>query len=385
MPSARPHALRRRLVLLLVAVLCLVGSGVELPVSGRAPGTARAAADTGGAATYDRSVRSGECALLGRVHSRGLGCARSSCVRGAVPWRKVSGAEACALAGQPKGYGFATTVPVGRCLALHRRWISSVNYCASQPDRSVAVLTHAPQCTRPASVYVTLSEVEGHYDECLTPARAASLSVLAAARGASLADEVTLRSRTQCADRPAHAWAAGRCGPESSGRRPAGGGVLLVGDSVGWRGSDELARLQPRLAVDSEPARRPNELGARLDAYRARHGQPSGLIVELGTNPAPGLRRRDLAATLRTLPAATPVLFVVPYVEAPGHHGAPTAPTWRFGGWMRSLAAGREHGCVADWPAYVRTHPGLLQDGIHVRNADEIDWARWLSRQWQRC
>ena len=80
---------------------------------------------------------------------------------------------------------------------------------------------------------------------------------------------------------------------------PGSGGVLLVGDSVSWRGSDELARLRPELTVDAEPARRPTELAARLDAFRAKHGQPAGLVVELGTNPAPGFRRRDLAAARR--------------------------------------------------------------------------------------
>jgi hypothetical protein len=233
-------------------------------------------------------------------------------------------------------------------------------------------------------VYVTLSEVEGHYDECLTPARVEGLSRLATTRGSTLADEVSLRSRIQCADRPGHGYVDGRC-TRQPGRRPSGGGVLMVGDSVTWRGSDELVRLRPGLTIDGEPARRPTELAARLDAYRARHGQPAGLIIELGTNPAPNFRGRDLAATVRTLPAATTVMFVLPYVEVGGEPGVASSPTRRFGGWMRSLAASREPSCVADWPAYVRSHPGLLQDGIHTRTVAEIDWARWISEQWERC
>jgi hypothetical protein len=383
MSQARQHAFRR-VALLLVALACLVGSEVALPVSDLAPGTATAAADTGSPTTYDRSVRSGDCALLGRLFAPGLGCARARCVAGAEPWRKFSGAEACALAGQPQGFGFVSTVPVGRCRALHRHWIAAVNYCASQPDRSLAVLHDAPQCTGPTSVYVTLSEVEGRYDECLTPARVEELSLLAATRGSTLADEVTLRSPVQCADRPAHAYVDGLC-TRQPGRRPSGGGVLMVGDSVTWRGSDELARLWPELTVDGQPARRPTELAARLDAYRDRNGQPSGLVIELGTNAAPNLRGRDLAATVRTLPAATAVMFVLPYVEVDGEPGVTSLPTRRFAGWMRSLAAFREHSCVADWPAYVRSHPGLLQDGIHTRNVAEIDWAGWISEQWERC
>ena len=88
-----------------------------------------------------------------------------------MPWRKVAGAEACALVGQPKGFGFAATVDVRHCQDLHRRWIAAVNYCASQPDRSLAAVRDAPQCASPASIYVTLSETEGRYDECLTTAR----------------------------------------------------------------------------------------------------------------------------------------------------------------------------------------------------------------------
>jgi hypothetical protein len=227
-------------------------------------------------------------------------------------------------------------------------------------------------------VYVTLAETQGFYDECLTPERVEELTASAAARGATLAAEVALHSAVQCPDRPGGVFVDGLC-TRPPGHRPTGGGVLLVGDSVAWRGSDEVARLRPGLIVDGEPARRPTELATRLDAFRARRGQPTGLVVELGTNPAPGYGRRDLAAAVRTLPAATPVLFVLPYVEVGG-----PGPS-RFAGWMRSLADTRRHTCVADWPAYVRAHPGLLQDGIHPRNAAEGDWARWLSRQWARC
>jgi hypothetical protein len=49
---------------------------------------------------------------------------------------------------------------------------------------------------------------------------------------------------------------------------------------------------------------------------------------------------------------------------------------------MRSVAAARDHTYVADWPAYVRAHPGLLQDGIHPYHQDEGQWARWLLQRW---
>ena len=362
MSVARPHALRRRLAVLVLVVVTVTAAEVSLPESNLAPGAAIAVAGSG--SSYDRSLHVGECALLGRAYATGLGCARDRCVEGAVPWRKVAGAEACALAGQPRGFGYAAIVDMRHCQALQRRWIAAVNYCASQPDRSLASVRDAPQCAPPASVYVTLSEIEGRYDECLTLARTAALSRQAAAHGTTLAAELGARQR-----RSEH----------------TSGGVLMVGDSVTWRGNDELARLLPALTVDAVPARRPTELAARLQAFRSQHGQPTGLVVELGTNPAAGFGRGDLAAAVGGLPTRTPVLLVLPYVEVSSDPVIVSSWSLRFEGWMRSIAAGRSDTCVADWPAYVRLHPGLLQDGIHPRNDAEAEWARWILAQWARC
>ena len=384
MPNAPRYALRRRLAVLLLGVLVLLGGEVTLPTSSVAPGAVTAQAVTGSPQDYDRSLRAAECALLGRVHVTGLGCARDRCVAGAVSWRRVRGAEACALTGQPRGYAFAATVEVRRCRALHRRWIAPVNYCAAQPDRSLALVVGAPQCLPPATVYVTLSEDEAHADECLTKARATRLARLAAAHDTSLAAEVALRSPTQCRYRPGHAYLAGRCTPVRA-RRRVGSRVLMVGDSVTWRGSDELTRLRPGFTLDGEPGRRPSELASRLAVFEARHGTPAGLIVELGTNSSPGFDRAMLAAVVGSLPERTQVMFVLPYLAVDSDPTVPALPTQRFGGWMRSLAAARRLSCVADWPAYVRSHPGLLQDGIHTRRAAEGEWARWISAQWERC
>jgi hypothetical protein len=362
MPFVRPRALRRRLAVLALGVVTVIAAEVSLPVTSLAPGTATAAADSG--STFDRTLRAGECALLGRAYSTGLGCARNQCVEGAVPWRKVAGAEACALVGQPKGFGYAATVDVRHCKDLHRRWIAPVNYCASQPDRSLAAVRDAPQCAGPARIYVTLSETAGRYDECLTTARVAELSRQAAAHGTTLSAEVAARQLET---------------------EPGSDGVLLVGDSVSWRGNDELARLRPELTVDGEPARRPTELAARIAAFRTQHGDPAGLVVELGTNSAPGFKRRDLAAAVRSLPAETTVMLVLPYVEVSDDPAVVSSWTQQFDGWMRSVAAGRSRTCLADWPAYVRSHPGVLQDGIHPRNDAEPAWARWVLALWSRC
>ena len=150
MPVVRSRALRRRLAVLVLGVLTVIAAEVAIPVSDLAPGTATAVADSG--STYDRTLRAGECALLGRAYATGLGCARDRCVEGAMPWRKVAGAEACALAGQPKGFGYAATVDARSCEGLHRRWIAAVNYCARSPTaRSRPSETPRSAPARPAS------------------------------------------------------------------------------------------------------------------------------------------------------------------------------------------------------------------------------------------
>ena len=362
MPFVRPRALRRRLAVLLLALVTVIGGGVSIPVTHLAPGTASAVA--AGRADYDKSVGASDCALLGRAYSRALGCARDACVPDAVLWRKVPGAEACALPGQPRGYGYAATVDAHRCGELHRHWIAAVNYCASEPDRSRAMVVGAPQCARGASVYVTLAEKPGHYDECVNRGQAAALVHRAAANGTTPAEELA-RDQRHADDGPA--------------------GVLAVGDSVTWRGGDELIDLWPELAVDGEPARRPTELATRIRAYEAHHGAPTGLVVELGSNPAPGYGRADLSRAVADVPADVPVLLVLPYAEVAGSPAALSTWSRRFDGWMRSVAAGRPHTCVADWPAYVERHAGLLQDGLHVRNDAEGEWAQWLVDQWAAC
>ena len=68
-------------------------------------------------------------------------------------------------------------------------------------------------------------------------------------------------------------------------------------------------------------------------------------------------------------------MLVLPYVEVSSDPVVVSSWSQQFDGWMRSVAADRPHTCVADWPAYVRSHPGLLQDGTHPRNDAEAGWA----------
>ncbi len=336
-----------------------------------------AATSSSGADAYDRSLSSKECALVGRVHTSGLGCSRTDCVAGARRYRKTYGAEACQLRGQGS-YGFISTIDYRRCAALGRRWLADVNYCASYPDRSATAVYDAPQCAAPRTVYLLMTEADGYYDECVTPDRARELVAYARGSGADLATEAALRSSVQCDYRPATSFVDGTCvkDPDSV---PAQGGVLLIGDSMTWRGTDELGRLRPGFTIDGEPARRLGVLRTQLNIYRSGNGEPTGFILELGTVPTPeSFTKRDLAKIIGSLPRSTRVMFVLPYSEF-------GSSPLRIAGWLRAMERDRGNSCLADWPAFVRSHPDALQDGIHVKKEFEDDWARWMSHQWSRC
>jgi hypothetical protein len=367
--------LLRRGAVAVVASLCLLSPGL-LATNAPASGASSSA--------YDRSVSSSDCDLLGRVHSPGKGCARTQCVRGAKLYRKVFGAEACQLRNQGE-YGFVSTIDYRRCAAIGRRWIPQVNFCASYPDRSVTAVYDAPQCVGTRSVYVNLTEADGYYDECLTPQRVRELSLLAEIEGSDLTSEASERSSIQCSYRPEHAYVNGKCVPDP-GSRPATGGVLMIGDSLTWRGTDELGRMRSAFELDGEPARKLSSLEAQLDYYRSGHGQPSGFILELGTVPPPrSFGKSDLARIIRSLPSSTDVMFVLPYAQITTDPVRVSPNTVRVSGWMKALARSRNKSCTADWSAYVRTHPGVLQDGVHVKKQYEDEWASWVAHQWAHC
>ena len=370
----------RRLPVALVTLLCLAAPGAAAQgLTGEST-----AAGTGGTAGYDHSIDESDCTLLGREFVKHRGCSRTKCFKGAVSWRRTFGAEACTLRGAPQGYGFASTVDVRQCRALNRRWISQVNYCASQPDRSLGAVFNAPQCTGGATIYVNLAETEGSYDECLTTARAAELVQLTVRDGSTFEAEVSLRSSTQCSYRPGHVFVNDACVADPN-FVPSLGGVVMIGDSLTWRGSDELGRLRPSFTLDGEPTRPPTELASRLAFFRSGHGEPDGLIIELGTVPARRFGRHDLVKAVRSLPRRTRIMLVLPHHELKSDPMVVTPQSKKVDGWMRDLARSRRNTCVADWPAYVRSHLGILQDGVHTKHAAEGRWAHWISWQWGHC
>jgi len=363
----------RRSVVVALTALCLA-----LPAY---LGVTSSASAAGGSAGYDRTLSAGNCDLLGRVYVKGAGCSRTKCLDGKL-WRKVYGAEACQLNGQGD-YGFVSTIDFRTCAALGRRWIRQVNFCASYPDRSVTAVYDAPQCVGARSVYVRNTEADGYFDECLTPARVDELAEFARSSGTSLTAEASLRSSIQCAERPATSYVDGRCVADP-GSVPAKGGVLMVGDSLTWRGTDELGKKRRTFTLDGEPARRISELQGRIDYYVSGHGQPTGLIIALGAVPPPaGYGKSDLARTVKSVPRSTKIMFVMPYAALPSGKTSPR--TTKIGTWMRGIAKSRGKACTADWPRFVLSHRGLLQDGVHVKIPQEKLWANFISDQWGRC
>ena len=53
-------------------------------------------------------------------------------------------------------------------------------------------------------------------------------------------------------------------------------------------------------------------------------------------------------------------MLVLPHYELSSDPVVVTPQSRKVDGWMRDLARSRRKTCVADWPAYVRSHPGIL-------------------------
>ena len=206
---------------------------------------------------------------------------------------------------------------------------------------------------------------------------------IARSSGSDLTAEASLRSSIQCDYRPATTYVDGRC-VSDPGSVPAKGGTLMVGDSLTWRGTDELARLQGRLTIDGEPARQISELQGRLDYYVSGAGQPDRTDRRARRRPAarrlrevgPGPDDQERAALHEGhVRHAVRRAAERQHLTADHHDRLLDA----------AIAKARGRACVADWPSFVRSRPGLIQDGVHVKNTQERTWAKFISQQWGRC
>ena len=336
-------------------------------------------------ASVDKRLSQGQCALTGRVWIAGRGCSRHHCIPGATMFKEGHDAELCQLSGRT-GAEFARPINSRRCADLGRVWIGAINSCASNPNRARYVVPNAPQCAGAATIYVNHGEEEGRYDECLTPGRAAALERLARRKHESLNEVALDRNRFNCSYRAGWVMDDGVCvkreGPVPASQR---GGFYMVGDSVSWRADNELYAREPGWILDLRPGRRLDELPGRLKWFRANHDNPDQLIVQLGTNRRQGFNEDDFRDTMASLPATTPVMFLLPYRKFQGDNAGPVHATKKYGRWMRDLAAGRPLTCLADWPSVAASHLSNLVDGEHPDAAHEGWYARYVVRAWDDC
>lgn len=330
----------------------------------------------------DPRIDPASCTLLGRTWTP-AGCSRIVCLTGDEYAKSGANAETCRIGGR-RGASYGVEVDFRQCQALRRRWIDLLNYCASDPHRDEVVVPDAPQCRAPFTSYVLLTEQPGGYDECLRPARVDELEALARASGRDLAAVVAERSVTQCRWRPGRDLIGGVCRETSTPPRPAvRDNVAVIGDSITWRGTDELATLQPDWVIDGSSGRQIDALDERLDAYRAAYGEPGGIVLALGTNAKGGWTEEQFAASVARVPASTPILLVTPFRQ-PGSTGRPVLMD-SYAGWFSRLAEQRPRTCLADWRTDVTRDAQLLVDGVHPTTVGEIYWAELIDNAWGDC
>ena len=64
--------------------------------------------------------------------------------------------------------------------------------------------------------------------------------------------------------------------------------------------------------------------------FRANHGDPDQVVIQLGTNRRKGFNEGDFRDTMLSLPASTPVLFLLPYRKFKGDNAGPVAATKKY-------------------------------------------------------
>lgn len=368
-PSPRPPV--GVVAVLLAAILAGLLIATTSSAATTTPAARRVAAASSGP---DPQLRRLDCALMGRRSVAG-GCSRTRCRVPGETIRRSPNAETCLVGGRA-GAAYGTEIDVRTCASLHRRWVAPVNFCASNPHRDIRIVERARQCVPPFTTYVVTSdttggratrrEIEGSYDVCVRPQVARRLERQAKRTGVGL----------------------GRLAVEATAAQQQllpGPRVLMVGDSLTRRGSDELARLRPDWLLDGASGRNLRDLGSRLRRFETEHGTPTGLVIALGTNPARGYDETDLLTLVDQLSPATPVMVVTPYRRPRLNLPAQVRKVDRAAEQLRQLAATRPATCVADWRGVARADPDVLVDGTHQTRPEERRWARLVSRSWGSC
>ena len=256
-----------------------------------------------------------------------------------MPWRKTYGAEACTLQGSAEGLrlrrdrrrpavpGAAPALDLaGELLRVRARPV------AGSPVQRAAVRRRGDRLREPLGDRGVLRRVHHAWTVPIELVERSAVDHL------TLEEEVSLRSSTQCPYRPGHVFVDDTCVADPT-FASAGGGVVMIGDSLTWRGSDELGRLRPTFTLDGEPARPPTELASRLAFFRSGHGEPDGLIIELGTVPAKSVRPRRPGRTWSgACRARRRSCWSCPTTSSTATRVVVTPQSKRVDGWMRDLA-----------------------------------------------
>jgi hypothetical protein len=154
--------------------------------------------------------------------------------------------------------------------------------------------------------------------------------------------------------------------------------TLVIGDSLTYRATDQLAALHPDWMIDGVPGRGLTALIPVLKKHLAADGAPETLVIALGTNSLPGNNGDVYADAVALVPASTRVVFVTLYRD-PVIYGAETADRMRaLSHVMSEVAADRPGSVVAWWRSLVVQHPELLVDGVHQTDPD--GYAAWVAQ-----
>ncbi|NYG56765.1 SGNH/GDSL hydrolase family protein [Nocardioides perillae] len=164
--------------------------------------------------------------------------------------------------------------------------------------------------------------------------------------------------------------------------------VLVLGDSLTWRGRSELAAAHPSWTIDGVRGRSVLELPWLLRAH-LRSSTPDAVVVALGTNTARRWTKDSYRRAAALVPRGVPLVFVTPYrdprADTTRNARVKAERATRYATWMRELAREGGRRCVADWRALAAQHRWLLIDGVHQTPPAEQTWARVVGDAVARC
>jgi lysophospholipase L1-like esterase len=197
------------------------------------------------------------------------------------------------------------------------------------------------------------------------------LAIVAPALLASLAVLVWLGTGTHVkrSDAATNTEAAARAptrAPDAGAPSRGSGPPLLIGASV-MLGSQEALhdRLGWRAVVDAEVGRNPDDVAARLEAYRASDALPSRVVVQMGENGP--IRDEDMARVRAALEGVDRVVLL--NVKVPR--------SWQDDVNARLAAADADwpEAVLADWHKAAKRDL-LYDDGIHPNPEGQKVYAR---------